>query len=95
MLVVISWNRQFEVACLLPACGRMLLARKQYAIAREDLKRAIGRFPHALEPRVLLSHVLLQEAKDWTGAGQALRDILALDPANAEAKHNLAVPREQ
>jgi len=82
---------------LAAACvrGRMYLIRRQFVTAKEGLKQAIGRFPQALEPRVLLSHVLLQEAKDWSAAGQALRDILALDPANLEAKHNLAVLREQ
>src|SRR5439155_15523110 len=32
-----------------------------------------------------------QEGKDPDAAEQALRDVLALDPSNAEAQHNLSV----
>jgi hypothetical protein len=42
-------------------------------------------------PRVLLSHLLLQEGKDWAAAEQALREILDIDPNFAEAEHNLQV----
>jgi hypothetical protein len=35
--------------------------------------------------------VLLQEGRDWEGAERALRDVLALDPGHAEARHNLDV----
>jgi hypothetical protein len=52
---------------------------------------ACVRYPLALPPRVLLSHVLLQENKDLAGAEKALRAVLELDPANAEARHNLAL----
>jgi Flp pilus assembly protein TadD len=41
--------------------------------------------------RVLLSHALLQEGKDWPAAEQALRKVLELDPGNVEARNNLAV----
>jgi hypothetical protein len=44
-----------------------------------------------VRPRVLLSHVLLQEGKDPAAAEQALRAVLALDPGDAEAQHNLQV----
>jgi hypothetical protein len=52
-------------------------------------------FPSALRARIYLSHALLQEGKDWVAAEQALRDILKLDPANAEAKHNLEILRRE
>jgi hypothetical protein len=42
-----------------------------------------------------LSQALLQEVKDWVAAEQALLDILKLDPANAEAKHNLEILRRE
>jgi hypothetical protein len=40
---------------------------------------------------VILSHVYLQEGRDWPAAERALRDILALDPGHGEARRNLAV----
>jgi hypothetical protein len=33
----------------------------------------------------------LQESRDWVGAEAALREVLAREPGNAEAAHNLAV----
>jgi hypothetical protein len=35
----------------------------------------------------------LQEGRDWAAAANALRDVLALDPANTEAHHNLSLLR--
>jgi hypothetical protein len=37
------------------------------------------------------SHVLLLEGRDPEGLEKALRDVLALDPNHAEARHNLAI----
>jgi tetratricopeptide (TPR) repeat protein len=67
------------------------LARREYAVARAQLEACIAQDPQAVWPRVILSHLLLQEGTDWLAAEQALRDVLALDPGQAEAKHNLAV----
>jgi hypothetical protein len=55
------------------------------------LEAACVRFPLAVAPRVLLGHWLLQENKDLVGAEKALRAVLELDLANAEARHNLAL----
>jgi tetratricopeptide (TPR) repeat protein len=71
--------------------GRGLLARKEFAAARGLLGEAVRRFPQEVEPRLLLSYVLLQEGADWGAAEAALRAVLALDPAHAEARHNLQV----
>jgi tetratricopeptide (TPR) repeat protein len=71
--------------------ARGCLARRHFAAARELLEGAIAQAPVALTPRVLLSHALLQEGRDPEAAERALRDVLALDPNNAEASHNLAV----
>jgi tetratricopeptide (TPR) repeat protein len=71
--------------------GRAALARKEFATARRLVESAIARAPQALRPRVVLSHVLLQEGREPQTAERALRDILALDPLNAEARHNLSV----
>jgi tetratricopeptide (TPR) repeat protein len=71
--------------------ARSALARTDYNEARRVLEKAIAQSPNALRPRVVLSHVLLREDRDSTAAERALREILALDPLNAEARHNLSV----
>jgi hypothetical protein len=38
-----------------------------------------------------LSHVLLQEGQDLVAAEEALRDVLAIEPQHAEARHNLSL----
>jgi GT2 family glycosyltransferase/Tfp pilus assembly protein PilF len=67
------------------------LARREFAAARQELEAAIARDPQALWPRVILTHVLLQEGRDWDAAERALRDVLVLDPHHAEAQRNLEV----
>jgi tetratricopeptide (TPR) repeat protein len=69
--------------------GRAQLGRKEFAAAGESFAEAICLVPQAVLPRVLLSHALLQEGKDWPAAERALRDVLALEPGNAEAQNNL------
>jgi Flp pilus assembly protein TadD len=79
---------ELEVAMLR---ARGALKRGDYGEARRLSEKAIAQSPTALRPRVVLSHVLLQEGLDPPGAERALRDILALDPLNTEARHNLGV----
>ena len=69
--------------------GESKLARKEFGAARWVLSQGIERFAQELRLRVLLSHTLLQEGKDWDAAERALRDVLALDPNYAEAQNNL------
>jgi GT2 family glycosyltransferase/predicted Zn-dependent protease len=71
--------------------ARGLLARREFAAARRLLEETIARAPEAVWPRLVLTHVLLQEGGDGAAAERALRDVLALDPSNAEARHNLEV----
>jgi tetratricopeptide (TPR) repeat protein len=71
--------------------ARGQLARKEFAAARQRLEAVIAQSPKALGPRLILSYVHLQEEKDWAAAEQALREVLALDPGHAEARHNLAL----
>jgi tetratricopeptide (TPR) repeat protein len=71
--------------------GRGLLARQEFAAAISLLRAVTTSHPGAVGPRILLSHALLQEGKDPAAAEQALRDVLALEPGNQEATHNLAV----
>jgi tetratricopeptide (TPR) repeat protein len=75
--------------------ARSQLARKQYAKAKSLLARAIHEEPKALRPRLLLSHVLLQEDVDPPAAEQALLNVLKFDPEHLEAKQNLAILRSR
>jgi tetratricopeptide (TPR) repeat protein len=70
--------------------ARLHLAKKEFGPARVILERLIQQAPAAMPPRFYLTHVLLQEGKDWEAAERALRDLLAIDPHRAQAWHNLA-----
>jgi tetratricopeptide (TPR) repeat protein len=69
--------------------GQKHLARREFDAAYQVLAEAILRAPQALGPRLVLSRVLWQEGKDWNAVEKALRDVLAVDPTNAEARSNL------
>jgi glycosyltransferase involved in cell wall biosynthesis/Flp pilus assembly protein TadD len=71
--------------------ARGLLARKDYEPARAILEELGARNPRWVYPRVILSHVLLQEGKDPASAERVLREIVDLDPGQAESWRNLAV----
>jgi tetratricopeptide (TPR) repeat protein len=71
--------------------ARAHLGRKEFTAARGLLESAVARWPGEIGPRLLLSHALLQEGRDWEAAEKALRDVLALDPAHREAARNLAL----
>jgi tetratricopeptide (TPR) repeat protein len=70
---------------------RALLARQCFEAARSLLVPLVEKHPDRLDLRVLLSHLYLQEGKDWKAAEQSLRAILELAPDHAEANQNLAV----
>jgi glycosyltransferase involved in cell wall biosynthesis/predicted Zn-dependent protease len=69
--------------------GRAHLARQEFAAARAVLEALNARVPDAIWPKVILSYALLQEEKDLHAAEAVLRDIVALDPNQTEARHNL------
>jgi GT2 family glycosyltransferase/tetratricopeptide (TPR) repeat protein len=71
--------------------ARALLRQKEFTAARAALEEPIARNPRSVKPWVILTHILLQEGRDPRAAEAALRALLALDPAHAEAQHNLAV----
>jgi GT2 family glycosyltransferase/predicted Zn-dependent protease len=75
--------------------ARALLARRQYQAARLLLEEVISRHPEAVYPWVILSHVLLQEGRDWGSAEHALRQVIHRDPQHPEAWHNLHVLLQQ
>jgi glycosyltransferase involved in cell wall biosynthesis/tetratricopeptide (TPR) repeat protein len=93
------WEELQRVAGRLRAAGfevegevleaRALLARRQFEAARLLLEQVNARHPEAVYPWVVLSHVLLQEGKDWGGAEHALRQVLQREPRHPEAWHNL------
>jgi tetratricopeptide (TPR) repeat protein len=78
-----------EEAALMRARG--LLAREDYQAARSFLEALMDKDPEALMPRILYSHAWLKEGKDLLSAEYALRTILARDPGNREARHNLTL----
>jgi glycosyltransferase involved in cell wall biosynthesis len=69
--------------------SRVLLFRREFAQARTLLEETIRRYPHAIRPRQALTHVLLHEGSDMAAAERSLRELLALDPGNANARANL------
>jgi GT2 family glycosyltransferase/tetratricopeptide (TPR) repeat protein len=71
--------------------ARGMLARKEFDVARTVLEPMIAAQPDLLLPRVILSHVLLQEGKALTEAERVLREIVQVDPTQAESWRNLAV----
>jgi Tfp pilus assembly protein PilF len=71
--------------------ARAYLARREFALAKELLAEAIARDQLAEGPRMVLSYVYLQEGTDPAATEQALRDVLVVNPQNAEARHNLTV----
>jgi Flp pilus assembly protein TadD len=71
--------------------ARAFTERGEFGAARAVLEQAIRTRPTDGRLRSLFSHTLLMEGTDPTAAEAAIRDVLRLDPANAEAAHNLAV----
>jgi tetratricopeptide (TPR) repeat protein len=77
--------------------ARGLLARKDYEPARAILDELGARNPRWVYPRVILSHVLLQASRgreppeNAAAAERVLREIVDLDPGQAESWRNLAV----
>ncbi len=72
------------------------LRQGRFDQARQLLEELLRQAPPALKPRILLSHVLLQEGKDWEAAEAALREVVKLDPRQAESWRNLvALLRQQ
>src|SRR5260370_42503437 len=74
---------------MLQARGR--LARTEFGRARAVLEPMVAAQPHLVYPRLILSHVYLQEGKDLQAAERVLREIVKLDPSRAESWRNLAV----
>jgi GT2 family glycosyltransferase/predicted Zn-dependent protease len=95
-----EWQKVEEVAVRLEGIpggeapllrARSHLARKEFGPARSLLEGVIARHPGGLAPRLVLSHVLLQEGTDLDAAERALRAVLELAPDHPEASHNLAL----
>lgn len=76
---------------LLTLTARKKLALREFTEARTTISQAIAISPNAVWPRVVLTHILLQEGVDWSAAEQALRDVLKFEPNHAESKRNLEV----
>jgi tetratricopeptide (TPR) repeat protein len=86
---------RFEATAAWAAEGAILrarwhLAKREFAAARGILERLIAQSPTALPPRFYLTHVLLGEGRDWAAAERALRELLRVDPTQAQGWYNLA-----
>jgi Flp pilus assembly protein TadD len=68
-----------------------MLARKEFEAARSILEPMVAAQPGSVYPRIILSHVYLQERKDLESAERVLREIVHLDATQAESWRNLAV----
>ena len=68
-----------------------MLARKEFEAARSILEPMAAAQPGSVYPRIILSHVYLQERKDFESAERVLREIVQLDASQAESWRNLAV----
>jgi tetratricopeptide (TPR) repeat protein len=71
--------------------ARAHLRRQEFAAAKSLLNESLDHAPNAVAPRVLLSQVLLQEGRDWAAAEQVLREVLAIEPRQTEARRNLEI----
>jgi tetratricopeptide (TPR) repeat protein len=70
--------------------ARGMLARKHFEEARSVLEPMVAAQPAAVYPRIILSHVYLQE-RNLESAERVLREIVQLDPTQAESWRNLTV----
>jgi glycosyltransferase involved in cell wall biosynthesis len=81
-----SSNGKIEGAVLR---GLLLATRKDFGEARKMMEEACRQFPEAVEPRVLLSRLLLRDPRDAQAAARVLGELLKLDPSNGEARRHL------
>jgi tetratricopeptide (TPR) repeat protein len=75
--------------------ARIHYQRKEFSTAKRILEQAISADAKLLPQRILLSQVLLSEAKDWKRAEAVLQEILVLDPNHADSKNNINVLRRR
>src|SRR5260370_24511793 len=71
--------------------ARRMLAGKEYDPAKGILRDLAIKNAAWVYPRIILSHVLLQDGQDEAAAEQILREIVELEPSQAESWRNLAV----
>ena len=71
------------------------LARKEFSPALQLLQEAVRLAPWSVPLRLQLCNVLLLEGRDKAAAEQSLRDLLQLDPSNAQAQQSLAQDRSR
>ena len=73
--------------------AKMQMARREFGPARALLEQTLSSQPGCLPLLLTLSHVLLREDRDHAAAERVLLEILARDPAHAQARQNLEVLR--
>ena len=68
-----------------------MLARKDHAGAAAVPEAAVKEFPQSVVVRVALSHLRLAEGAPPEVLEATFKSVLELDPANAQARHNMEV----
>ncbi len=71
--------------------ARRHLFKREFQHAKDILMPLCQKNTQSIRPRIIMSHVYLQEGSAWVEARQMLEEVLALDPSNREAQHNLRV----
>ncbi|MBX9626475.1 MAG: hypothetical protein K2X82_21925, partial [Gemmataceae bacterium] len=71
--------------------ARALAERGEVAAARAALEAAADRYPDSVGVRAALCQVLIRAGAGPAEVEAAARAVLAVDPGNAQARHNLEV----
>ncbi len=71
--------------------ARALMARKEFSSAQTLLEQTLKTTPKDVWVWLVLSHCLLQEGRDMSGAERVLRKVLELDEGNIEVRQNLSL----
>ena len=69
--------------------GLKLATQAQWDPARKLMEEACTQYPEAIEPRLLLSRILVRYPQDKRATLKVLQELLKLDPSNGEARRAL------
>lgn len=69
--------------------GLRLTVTREVQLARQLMEETATKYPRAVEPRILLARLLLRDSRHAERAESVLREILKIEPTNAEASRGL------